>query len=302
MLTRSEVFIKAPVPATDWTFIGYIDELPPDGTLVDFKTSNDPTAYIEGQATSHQLSLLVGGLRAMTGEEVRRVAYRIIQRPSIKWKVKQTWEEYVDECHDWFAKPSTSSRIVNHDVPVDWQRVEESFEWLARICERIDWLTGGRPIKNESACRGRGYTCPFVMLCETSHNPTLQERVREQWFEARERREHPEELKGPVISYSGAKTFADCETRYVYQYWNEIQKVRNWEDDGEALSIGKLFHSLRELTAGHAGDYVKAEVCIVEDTPRGGTEEEARKIDEMLAKAIAMNRAALQVWPVEVLT
>jgi hypothetical protein len=38
----------------------------------------------------------------------------------------------------------------------------------------------------------------------------------------------------------------------------------------------------------------------MEDTPRGADAETDRKIDEMLAKAIAMNRQAQQVWPVGV--
>lgn len=299
-LTRSEVFIKAPVPRSqEWTFIGYIDELPPDGTLVDFKTAQDPSDYIAAQATSHQLSLLVWGLRAMTGEEVKRVAYRIIQRPSIKWKAKQEWEEYVDECCDWFGKQSASGqKIVTHDVPVDWDRVRHAVEWLTRICERIDWMTGQNPIKNESACRSRGYNCAFIQLCETSHNARVHESVRHQWFEPRQRKEHPEPVEGKCISYSGAKTFADCEVKFAYQYYEQIQKISNWEDDGEALTVGKAFHRLRELTAEHGGDHVKAELCIMEDTPHAGNPEGDRKIDEMLAKAIAMNRVAKDVWPV----
>jgi hypothetical protein len=128
----------------------------------------------------------------------------------------------------------------------------------------------------------------------------MQERVRAEWFQAREPREHPVEVAEPCISYSGAKTFADCEQRYAFQYWDRIQRVRRWEEEGEALSIGKIFHSLRELTAAHAGDHVKAEMCIMWDTPLGADAETDRKIDEMLAKAIAMNRQAQQVWPVGV--
>ena len=134
MLTRSEEFVTAPVLRTGWNYIGYIDEVCPDGTLVDFKTAQDANVYIEAQVTSHQLPLLVWALRASTGEEVKRVAYRIIQRPTIKWKAKQEWEDFVAECHDWYAKSSTGSKIVNHVVPVDWDRVIHATGWLARIC------------------------------------------------------------------------------------------------------------------------------------------------------------------------
>ena len=297
--SRSELFVHAPVPGTGYTFVGYIDEVS-GGLVTDFKTTDDPLQYIEQQALSHQLPLMVWALKQMTGQEVHEVAYRIVQRPSIKWKEKQTWDEYLAECMDWFDKPSvTGQKIVNHRMPIEPGRVDEAVCWLHRVIDRLEFMKGLTlaPVRNESSCLARGRTCRFVQLCRVAHDARQHHAVKERWFEPKVPRAHPVELPEPLISYSQARELADCDQKWVYGYGWKIQKRREYEDDGEALSIGKLFHTLREVTAAEGMEF--AEAAVMKYAPQFDDPVKDRKSDEMLAKAIAMNRVALNVWPVE---
>src|SRR5690606_2094703 len=249
--TTAEKFVHARISDMDMVYVGYCDAIQDDGTLIDFKTSNDPAEYIRRESISHQLPLLAWALREMGEPEIKRVSYRIIARPSIRWKDRQSWSEYVDECHDWFAKPAVSRKIVEHDLPVDWARVERAVWWLTLAAEAVAHLRQfpRHALKNERSCLGRGYNCPFLRLCETDYQPELHRRVLAEDFEPKNQKVHPVEFGMPTISYSQAATVADCEQRWQWGYGDGLQRRFDFEeDDEEPLTVGKMFHSLRELT------------------------------------------------------
>ena len=71
--------------------------------LLDHKTtSKRPADWIRGTALSTQARLYRLLVTAALGEPVLGILYNIVQRPPVRWKSWQTFDDYAAECRDWY--------------------------------------------------------------------------------------------------------------------------------------------------------------------------------------------------------
>lgn len=97
-----------------------------------------------------------------------------------------------------------------------------------------------------------------------------------------------------TLTYSAGTTFCDCQRLYYLKYEENLR--RDFEDEGEALTVGKLFHLGREV---YAKDGIEAALDVVRSAADSmpGLMDEVKRNLERCAKAAAMLRVSVQRWP-----
>lgn len=281
-------------------FLGKLDYFD-DGVMTDHKIVSDPSRHIEQSTISFQPELYSIALRT-TGHAIHTIGYRLMQRPLLKFKAKQTLAEYEDECVAWLTN-GDGLKVIDHVLPILESRVEMARDWLWTITKRImeaartnKWLT------NAAACWQYNRPCPFLALCKLqAQGANVEEEIAEGYERVSD--VHPEldgvaDGRKDALTYSAASTFALCERRYFWQYREGLRR-KNY-DDGEALSVGRLYHEGAAKYATEGLDAALAHVRLEASKAPIIGDEAWRKNDEMTAKVCALLRVAAMKWPATV--
>jgi hypothetical protein len=205
------------------------------------------------------------------------------------------------------------TRVVEHVYHLTETRMQRAAEWLWQNCKRLlECWAHDRWLQNEKSCYAYSRECPYMALCEG-----IVDGVDVEWLKGEEYEEsdpHPE-LNGyrptklptkrnhrgarqGVVTYSSLTTLAMCEVRY---YWRYVARLkRRQHEDGEALWLGSAMHRGLQVYAEGGLDAGLAAVDEwARDNPVLG-ENAAWLLDQQIARARAMVRAAALRWPIEV--
>jgi hypothetical protein len=126
----------------------------------------------------------------------------IVRKPTIRQKLKETYEEYVQRVSEWYDEQQAvdpaillSTVIRENGSPLLTEELLVQVHQIGRAC--ASQLDLARFHKNESSCLGRfgNQPCPFLPLCRREDNikewPGL---IRKQFYQ--EFREFEEEVPG----------------------------------------------------------------------------------------------------------
>ena len=140
---------------------GKLDGLTYDGIPVEHKTtgSYDLLKYIDHLAYDDQIAIY------MLATNSRRAIYTVIQKPSIRQKMFETEEQYLDRVSEWY----TPEHITCVDVVRTLGELEEKRQEIIYIVKQIKntklfW-------RNPSACALT--SCPYASIC-LNYEPQMQ--------------------------------------------------------------------------------------------------------------------------------
>jgi len=269
-------------PSRTFTYAGKVDMVTADGILVDWKTTGDPLGFVQQTTLGCQVECYALAYEHMTGERLRGVEYRLVQRPSIRFCGKDASPEaYEQRCYDWLLEKPHA--VIEHTAWITPSRLSYARAWLWNSAKRIlDCRNHDRWLMNETACHTWQRACPYLPLCMAEATGARVADVLQADYQPRDM-QHEElgpDVLDSVLTYSSAKTLGMCERRYYWRHEARWQPRVN--EDGEALSIGSAFHALMD------GQEPEAPLVLGADA--------AHRQDEMLAKARAMARAARLRW------
>jgi hypothetical protein len=266
---------------------------PSRALLIDWKTTGDVAAYIARKAISVQLDLYALALE-QHGHRVDSIEFRLVSRPTIKLKAKQTPLEYLDECREWLAAPG---KIVEHSLLLSQQRIEGARRMLWEYSQaRLAQERSGYHMRNEGNCFQWGRACPYLHACEClsmtgdSEAATIKA-VSDQYSIG-----EPETHEGKeIVRYSSIAAWMSCQQLHRWQYALAMRPIR--EQESEALDVGNRFH---EAIALAARDGEQAAIDYLFDrASRGclGNADVERKRQGDAARVAAMILASLDRWP-----
>lgn len=273
-----------------FVFAGTVDLFDPaTGTVTDWKTIANPRQYITQKTISFQPELYALGL-IEEGHSPKAVEYRLITRPTIRLKQRQTPFEYLHECVEWLRQ---EGKIVEHSLPLLPERIEAAkhFAWdiASDIVER---RRNDRWHANESACWKFGTPCEFLKLCEAVAMGTDVGWLIEDRYEPRQYgKDYESEGGKDFLSYSAASCFTTCARQFFWRFERQLQAKH--ETAGEALRIGQLFHQGAEI---QELDDLEKWLQGQEHVGTCGSPERLRKNQEMLAKVHAMLLISRERW------
>lgn len=294
--TLAEVPVAAPIINPDtgcqsrrFSFFGVVD-LVEGSVLVDWKTVGDPDRHIAEKAIGYQLDAYALALEHH-GRNVTRAEFRIVTRPSIRLKAKQTPEEYEAECVAWLAQPG---RVVADELWFNPARLESARIALWNVTQNLlERRRSGRWMKNEHACFRYGSPCEFLPLCRAQKIGADPETLAGMDYEHRERGgDVVDEGERTSLSYSAISALSLCEMLYFWRY--EQQLKRTSQESGEALVVGKLFHLGAEAWSRDGLDAGLA--AITEEAERASMGMESRTVEQTAARCRAMLRISSEYW------
>lgn len=298
-VTMTEHVVSMPVRNPDTTgqsrtfeFRGKLDRFD-QGVIVDWKTTDDPLAYIRQALIGFQAELYA---LALLEEEItaQGIVYRLIRKPTIRLCSKDpSPEAYEARCYEWLRAAEYAT--VDHDRMFNPARMAEAARWLWHVAKRIiecrqkgEWLT------NEHACTHWNRECEYLPLCVCHAEGGDVGDLIAQSYEPRVVHEELETGDKDVLTYSSASTMTLCERRYCFRYEHCIMAKRK-EDSGAAY-LGSAVHvGLAAAFVGGLGNGYTAVGQWADANPVIGPDAATKQAQEM-AKARAMVRVAMERW------
>jgi hypothetical protein len=277
------------------TFMGKVDRV--EGrTVIDWKGVGDPAGFVRKKKIGFQPYLYALALKE-AGIKIDEVEYRLIRRPTISLCRKDNYDadKYETRCvEEWF--PAQSNGLVEFSLLLNPARMAQAKAFLWECSKRIlENRRCERWLPNENACDHWNRVCEYAPLCETVVDGGDVGWEIDQNFEGTPA--HPE-LNGcrddaGILTYSSITTLTLCDMMY---FWKYERCVRPRRDDAEARWIGSAMHVGVEAYA--RGGYEAACVAIDEwQKANPALGDEVQKMEERVAKARAMVRAAMDRWP-----
>lgn len=259
----------------DTLFRGKIDLLTKDGVVVDYKTSSKTSQSVEELEMSYQLDLYALSEIA-SAESINAIEYRIIEKPTIKLKKNEAFEDYLERCIEWVYE-KVDEKIATIVRPVTEDRMEAARLWIEsgsadiKRCRRLNYWP-----QSINACHNYNIKCPFLSLCAaemSGENTNYIMRTKYEHYEP----EHGRDLEADIVGYSVVSNFRLCQRRYYYQH--ELLLQPKGHKESEALTFGKAFHRSIEL-AGVEGLEISLYECrkLLDHTDHYLSEQDIAKI------------------------
>ena len=151
-------------------FRGKLDGLS-EGVVWEWKTTARlDSAYLDRLKLDFQVSAYMAAATLMTGKPVRKSIYRVVRKPSIKKRQKETVSEYAERLYnDYQDRPEFyfhEEIVTRTESQMDrWKK--EAWEIHKRI---LDIENGALPIRNTRHCTHFG-RCSFLALCSEQVGP-----------------------------------------------------------------------------------------------------------------------------------
>lgn len=142
---------------------GKIDALTPSGIPIEHKTSSSKLdeKYIRNLEFDDQVSIYLYALSLMRSEPVTECIYTVCQKPTIKHTAKETREEYLERCREWYEM-DTESKIGAITVVRTEDELRETENEIKEIVKEIrnrkHWY------RNPSNCNL--VPCPYSSICK----------------------------------------------------------------------------------------------------------------------------------------
>jgi len=187
-IEKTEIIVQSAItnPETNrnsrnFSYTGKVD-IVIDSKIIDWKTCADPLRYITTKTIGFQPELYA----IAVGENITSIEYRLIKRPTIRLKQKETPEEYLERCIDWLA--NTDYAIMEHEVFLNPARIEAAKHWLWNLQKRIsEARKSNRWMRNEIACHSWNRQCEFLSLCEVSCSGGDPKNIQSEMFDRRDK-------------------------------------------------------------------------------------------------------------------
>ena len=274
--------VRTAITGSHFVYMGKVDRLE-NGTLIDWKTATDPRDFMDKNVVGLQAEMYALALKH-EGYDVKKVEYRIIQKPKIRYSSKDAdIAAYRDRCIEWLQ--STPGALLTETVHITKEKLYQATQKIAATAHEINQSTFNNYWRqNENACKDYGRACPFIPLCKGADLSG---------YEVKEQR-HAElgENAANVLTYTAIKCYNQCARRYLYQYVEGLQRKN--EESAEALQIGSLVHLALEKPERDPVEVVETESA---DYFTVGDQEQ-KKQDQIIAQAQAMAICAKQKWSV----
>lgn len=148
--------------------------------VIDHKTTDDPPAETVNMfsfALQPQVYTVVAN--ALYGN-VHGFCYNVIQKPTIKHKKKQTFDDYLDEVGEWYDgtgrhEEKYASRMVEPCFVRAWPRFPTTLsQEVVNVLVEYRMALHAKPFlhqydRNTGACRSYNRICPFFELCRKDY-------------------------------------------------------------------------------------------------------------------------------------
>ena len=282
-----EEVVRMPIKGGAIEFRGKVDLVQGD-TLIDWKTTTDPEAYIDQQVVGYQAEMYALALRE-AGHTINRVVYRLIKKPSIRMcKKDATSAAYRARCVDWLRE--TPGALMEYEHYITDARMAQA---LAKIEDTAWEVTQSRERgywrQNELACKDYARRCPFVGLCEGTQTTYA-------YDIATDRHEELGDAgAGDTVTPSSIKAYNQCAARYYWRYERRLRKPH--EETSDALYTGTLVHlGLELLWSGKALDNALAAVIEAGYETLVIGEDAAKRQQQQTAQAAAMVQVGSEKW------
>lgn len=138
---------------------GKIDAITADGIPVEHKSTRNAIdeKYIDKLAWDDQVSFYLLALSKIKKQWITKVIYTACQKPTIRLKQKETMEEYLERCREWYTEDKIQTFSVVRSVHELEEKEAEIRELAHEIRHRKSWY------RNPSHCSIIG--CSYSGIC-----------------------------------------------------------------------------------------------------------------------------------------
>lgn len=276
-----------------FVFMGKVDHVE-DGVVVDWKGCGSPLKYIKKLKIDWQPYLYAAALQH-EGIEVRELQYRLIASPQLKFCNKDAdITAYEERVYEWILE-RPSERLVEHQLFLNQAKLKQAKALVWDCCKRIlDSRRTQRWLPNAHACQDFNRECECYPLCEAVANGSDLQWVIDQFYEkvALHRELGDYEADKDVVTYSSLDTLMLCEMKY---FWKQERGLHKRHDYSEAMWTGSAMHAGLDaiVDGGLDGAYEAIDEWEKHNPALG---ESVKYVDQQVAKARAMTRAAAKRW------
>lgn len=148
------------------TLVGKVDAIAEDGLLVEHKTTSGDIGeeYVYNLQWNEQVPAY------MLSHGVTEMYYTAIRKPTIRQKMKETNEEFIQRCREWYDE-DTENKIRVFKVT---RTPEELEEYRVQLLNTIDEMENCKLFyKNTAHCTCWGRRCEFAPIC-LNYDPKLE--------------------------------------------------------------------------------------------------------------------------------
>lgn len=151
--------------------VGRIDAVTEDGFAVEHKTTSKDVddKYVYNLSWDEQI------LNYMLAVGVNKMYYTVCKKPTIRQKVNETTEEYLERCIQWYEE-DTDKKIRVLEVERNKDEIKTQLKELVLIADEMEQLKGKDELHfycNPSNCEAYGRRCEFSSICK-QYDPNIE--------------------------------------------------------------------------------------------------------------------------------